>query len=117
MAPCRDIRSVHAEQEGGSGIQGCLIRTPETANRITSRPFCITYAFSSPPCWTTTLLRLDLLGHGSDNTLGLLVAPLTPFTQNLEINTHALGRQIEYIVASCGATMLIAAGVEAQEYT
>ena len=51
------------------------------------------------------------------NKPGLLVAPLTPFTPDLKIDTQALGRQLNYIVKDCGATMVIASGVEAQEYT
>jgi 4-hydroxy-tetrahydrodipicolinate synthase len=48
---------------------------------------------------------------------GLLVAPLTPFTPDLQLDEPALRRQIDYIVRDCGATMIIAAGVETQEYT
>jgi 4-hydroxy-tetrahydrodipicolinate synthase len=48
---------------------------------------------------------------------GLLVAPLTPFTAELAVDDAALRRQIDYIVADCGATMVVAAGVETQEYT
>src|SRR6195256_6926376 len=47
---------------------------------------------------------------------GLIVAPLTPFTADLEVDRPALRRQIDY-VADCGATMVVAAGVETQEYT
>jgi 4-hydroxy-tetrahydrodipicolinate synthase len=48
---------------------------------------------------------------------GLIVAPLTPFTPDLAVDEAALARQIDYIVADCGATMVVAAGVETQEYT
>ena len=48
---------------------------------------------------------------------GLIVAPLTPFTADLEVDRPALRRQIDYVVADCGATMVVAAGVETQEYT
>ncbi len=48
---------------------------------------------------------------------GLIVAPLTPFTSDLEVDEAALRRQIEYVVRDCGATMIVAAGVETQEYT
>ena len=48
---------------------------------------------------------------------GLLVAPLTPFTADLAVDESALQHQIDYIVADCAATMLVAAGVETQEYT
>jgi 4-hydroxy-tetrahydrodipicolinate synthase len=50
-------------------------------------------------------------------TPGLLVAPLTPFTPELKIDDAALQRQIDYIIQDCGATMVVAAGVETQEYT
>jgi 4-hydroxy-tetrahydrodipicolinate synthase len=48
---------------------------------------------------------------------GLIVAPLTPFTSALEVDAPALERQIDYVVRDCGATMVVAAGVETQEYT
>src|SRR5215208_903202 len=48
---------------------------------------------------------------------GLIVAPLTPFTADLEVDRPALRRQIDYVVGDCGATMVVAAGVETQEYT
>jgi 4-hydroxy-tetrahydrodipicolinate synthase len=48
---------------------------------------------------------------------GLIVAPLTPFTPDLQVNEPALQRQIDYIIGDCGATMVVAAGVETQEYT
>src|ERR1039458_2779979 len=47
----------------------------------------------------------------------LVVAPLTPFTADLKIDAAALKREIDYVVGDCGATMVVAAGVEAQEYT
>jgi 4-hydroxy-tetrahydrodipicolinate synthase len=50
-------------------------------------------------------------------TPGLIVAPLTPFTADLKVDEAGLGRQIDYIVEDCHATMLVAAGVETQEYT
>lgn len=50
-------------------------------------------------------------------TPGLIVAPLTPFTPDLQVNEPALRRQIDYIIGDCGATMVVAAGVETQEYT
>ncbi len=49
--------------------------------------------------------------------LGLIVAPLTPFTADLTVDGAALRRQIDYVVNDCGATMVVAAGVETQEYT
>ncbi len=48
---------------------------------------------------------------------GLIVAPLTPFTADLAVDEPALRRQIDYVVTDCGATMVVAAGVETQEYT
>src|SRR5262245_30974139 len=48
---------------------------------------------------------------------GLIVAPLTPFTADLEVDEGALARQVDYIVKDCRATMIVAAGVETQEYT
>lgn len=48
---------------------------------------------------------------------GLIVAPLTPFMPDLRVDDPALRRQIDYVVADCGATMVVAAGVETQEYT
>jgi 4-hydroxy-tetrahydrodipicolinate synthase len=48
---------------------------------------------------------------------GLIVAPLTPFTTSLEVDVPALRREIDYVVADCRATMVVAAGVETQEYT
>jgi 4-hydroxy-tetrahydrodipicolinate synthase len=50
-------------------------------------------------------------------TPGLIVAPLTPFTADLRVDEPALRRQIDYVVEDCGATMVVAAGVETQEYT
>jgi 4-hydroxy-tetrahydrodipicolinate synthase len=48
---------------------------------------------------------------------GLIVAPLTPFTSDLKVDEHALRRQIDYVIEDCRATMVVAAGVETQEYT
>jgi 4-hydroxy-tetrahydrodipicolinate synthase len=48
---------------------------------------------------------------------GLIIAPLTPFTADLEVDESALRREIDYVVRDCGATMVVAAGVETQEYT
>ena len=50
-------------------------------------------------------------------TPGLIVAPLTPFTADLTVDEAALRRQIDYVVDDCRATMVVAAGVETQEYT
>lgn len=51
------------------------------------------------------------------NMPGLLVAPLTPFASDLTVDHKALQREIDYVVSDCGASMVVAAGVEAQEYT
>jgi 4-hydroxy-tetrahydrodipicolinate synthase len=48
---------------------------------------------------------------------GLIVAPLTPFTADLKVDEPGLARQIDYVVKDCRATMVVAAGVETQEYT
>jgi 4-hydroxy-tetrahydrodipicolinate synthase len=48
---------------------------------------------------------------------GLIVAPLTPFASDLGVDERALAREIDYCIEGCGATMIVAAGVEAQEYT
>ena len=50
-------------------------------------------------------------------TPGLIVAPLTPFTSDLTVDDSALRRQINYVITDCRATMVVAAGVETQEYT
>lgn len=47
----------------------------------------------------------------------LVVAPLTPFTSDLKVNEAELKREIDYVIEDCAATMVVAAGVEAQEYT
>ena len=51
------------------------------------------------------------------NLPGLIVAPLTPFTPDLAVDQRALARQIDYVIDDCRATMVVAAGVETQEYT
>jgi len=48
---------------------------------------------------------------------GLIVAPLTPFDQELNVDEASLRRQIDYVVEDCRADMVVAAGVETQEYT
>src|SRR5712691_11866276 len=50
-------------------------------------------------------------------TPGLIVAPLTPFTTDLKVDEAGLARQIDYVVKDCRATMVVAGGVETQEYT
>jgi 4-hydroxy-tetrahydrodipicolinate synthase len=47
----------------------------------------------------------------------LLAAPLTPFDADLKIDERAMRRQIDYVIGDCRATMVVAAGVETQEYT
>jgi 4-hydroxy-tetrahydrodipicolinate synthase len=47
---------------------------------------------------------------------GLIVAPLTPFTSELKVDEAKLRHQIDYIVDVCRPTMVVAAGVETQEY-
>jgi 4-hydroxy-tetrahydrodipicolinate synthase len=47
----------------------------------------------------------------------LVVAPLTPFSSDLKLDEAALKREIDYVIQDCSATMVVAAGVEAQEYT
>ena len=49
--------------------------------------------------------------------LELIVAPLTPFTEELEVDEEALRREIDYVIETCGATMVVATGVETQEYS
>src|SRR5262249_61816870 len=48
---------------------------------------------------------------------GLIVAPLTPFTADLDVDEPALRREIDYVVRDCRPSMVVAAGVETQEYT
>ncbi len=45
-----------------------------------------------------------------------VVPPLTPFDNDLRVDYHALSRVIEYVVDDCNASIVVAAGVEAQEY-
>jgi 4-hydroxy-tetrahydrodipicolinate synthase len=47
---------------------------------------------------------------------GLLVPPLTPFTADLQVDYRALRGGVDYVVQRCHPAMVIAAGVEAQEY-
>lgn len=49
-------------------------------------------------------------------TPGLIVAPLTPFNKDLEVDYAALTRQLDFVVDDCKAAMVTAAGVETQEY-
>ena len=45
-----------------------------------------------------------------------IVPPLTPFTANGKVDYDLLKGIVDYVVEDCAATMVIAAGVEAQEY-
>lgn len=45
-----------------------------------------------------------------------VVPPLTPFNENLQIDFDALAKGVDYVVEDCNASVVIAAGVEAQEY-
>ena len=47
---------------------------------------------------------------------GLIVPPLTPFDTNLQVDYHSLQKGVDYVVNDCNASMVIATGVEAQEY-
>ena len=47
---------------------------------------------------------------------GLVVPPLTPFGADLEVDYDALARGVDYVIDDCDAAMVVAAGVEAQEY-
>lgn len=49
-------------------------------------------------------------------TFGTIVPPLTPFTAELKVDAKALRKGVDYVVEQCRASMVIAAGVEAQEY-
>jgi len=46
----------------------------------------------------------------------LIVPPLTPFNKKLKVDAAALRGIVDYVVGPCGADIVIAAGVEAQEY-
>lgn len=56
------------------------------------------------------------MNASSNKIPGLLVAPLTPFDQDLKLDVPSLQTEIDYVVKECNAAMVIAAGVEAQEY-
>jgi 4-hydroxy-tetrahydrodipicolinate synthase len=47
---------------------------------------------------------------------GTIVPPLTPFTPDLRVDYDALKVIVDYVVERCDAAMVVAAGVEAQEY-
>jgi 4-hydroxy-tetrahydrodipicolinate synthase len=56
-----------------------------------------------------------IVGH-AQKPVGLLVPPLTPFTEDLRVDYDALQVGVEYLVERVRPTAIIAAGVEAQEY-
>jgi 4-hydroxy-tetrahydrodipicolinate synthase len=47
---------------------------------------------------------------------GIIVPPLTPFTSDLKVDHDALKRGVDYVIEDCDAAMVVAAGVETQEY-
>jgi 4-hydroxy-tetrahydrodipicolinate synthase len=47
---------------------------------------------------------------------GTIVPPLTPFGADLTVDYDALKVIVDYVVERCNASMVVAAGVEAQEY-
>jgi 4-hydroxy-tetrahydrodipicolinate synthase len=47
---------------------------------------------------------------------GLIVPPLTPFNDHQKVDYQLLEKGVNYVVEDCNAAMVIAAGVEAQEY-
>jgi 4-hydroxy-tetrahydrodipicolinate synthase len=47
---------------------------------------------------------------------GTIVPPITPFTFELKVDYDALKTIVDYVVDRCNASMVVAAGVEAQEY-
>lgn len=47
---------------------------------------------------------------------GTIVPPLTPFNADHKIEYDALRKMVDYVVEDCNASMVVAAGVEAQEY-
>ena len=47
---------------------------------------------------------------------GTVVPPLTPFAADMKVDYDALKKGVDYVVQDCNASMVIVAGVEAQEY-
>ena len=47
---------------------------------------------------------------------GLIIPPLTPFNDQQKVDYALLEKGVDYVVDDCNAAMVIAAGVEAQEY-
>lgn len=50
------------------------------------------------------------------NTPGLIIPPLTPFNNAQRVDYALLQQQVDYVVEDCNAAMVVAGGVEAQEY-
>lgn len=46
----------------------------------------------------------------------IVVPPLTPFTRDFNVDFDALKHMVDHVVEDCHASMVVAAGVEAQEY-
>ena len=46
----------------------------------------------------------------------LAVPPLTPFSTDLELDEAKIGAHVDYVIRACTPSLLVAAGVEAQEY-
>jgi 4-hydroxy-tetrahydrodipicolinate synthase len=47
---------------------------------------------------------------------GLAIPPLTPFNSDLKVDEALLKSEVDYVINECNAAVVIAAGVEAQEY-
>jgi 4-hydroxy-tetrahydrodipicolinate synthase len=47
---------------------------------------------------------------------GLAVPPLTPFNSDLQVDEALLKDEVDYVINECDAAVVVAAGVEAQEY-
>jgi 4-hydroxy-tetrahydrodipicolinate synthase len=57
----------------------------------------------------------SIVSH-AQRQIGLLVPPLTPFTKDLRVDYDGLQVGVDYLVERVRPTVIIAAGVEAQEY-
>src|SRR5690348_13506966 len=105
---------------GGGGI--CAADTLSTRDRR-NRSGSANTIFRRPPLLTRpsrfrrNARRRKEIAMDTPAKPGLIVAPLTPFTSDLAVDEPALRRQIDYVVEDCGTTMVVAAGVETQEYT
>src|SRR5262249_10701849 len=100
----------------------CAADTPSTRDRrnrstIFAHPFSCVGLLTEPAAFRrNACCRREIAMDTPAAKPGLIVAPLTPFTADLRVDEPALRRQIDYVVDS-GATMVVAAGVETQEYT